>query len=372
MTRSKDAINPQLVYLDPFLVDRARIALGKSQKDVVQHATPGNRNGSIPALNFRTFRQALRGEGILPASALLVAQSLDRELLELLAPWDPRYVLHKESNGPIAGESEWETVGYLEQGRLAPNGLYYVVCRMQHRHTANRWGRGKFYHLGLVPQAKRESVRHQLSRHADVCARVGTHPHVALNHTSAPAADGWWVIDDWVGEQSLADRLASELWSPEKLPRLLHELAVGLDALHKRQIILRELAPARVLIADRDGRAVLTDFELGKLLNGSPSVSGDWPEDEFRAPEVEGGDFTLQADLYSLGRLAVRCVSEDFPPRDRLPVVLGAASIPKGVAKLLTDCLEPIPDRRPPNLDGLLRELERWVKKHPLGKHHGS
>jgi serine/threonine protein kinase len=99
---------------------------------------------------------------------------------------------------------------------------------------------------------------------------VGLHPHIVVNHTSTPAAqeEGWWVIDDWVGDKTLADHLETAPWPKEHLPRLLYEVACGLDALHRAKVVFRELAPARVLMADKDGRAVLTDFELAKLLDG--------------------------------------------------------------------------------------------------------
>ena len=372
MAPMKATVDPKLVYFDPFLLDRARIALGKSQKDVVLGAKRLNTLENVPILDFRTFKRALSGEGVQSDSALLIAHALGRELLDLLAPHDPRYLPPKELSGPLAGESEWEMTGYLEQGRLAPNGLYYIVCRMRHRHVANRVGRGKYYFLATVPHVRRESIRHQLTRHSDVCTRVGSHPHLALNHTSVPASDGWWVIDEWVGERTLADHLKAGTWPAEKLPQLLYEIAVALDALHRQQVVLRESAPARVLISDRNGRAVLTDFELAKLLDGSPSVSGDWPDDEYRAPEVCENDFTVQADLYSLGRIAVRCAAPEFPTFDRLPVALGAAGVPKRVSKLLIDCVEPLPERRPPNLASLLQELERWAHKSSNGKPHGS
>ena len=63
----------------------------------------------------------------------------------------------------------------------------------------------------------------------------------------------------------------------------MREIAGGLSALHRAQIVMRELAPSRVLLAKSDGRAVLTDFELAKLLAGGPTVSPgeEWPEDPY-------------------------------------------------------------------------------------------
>jgi len=58
---------------------------------------------------------------------------------------------------------------------------------------------------------------------------------------------------------------------------LLLDVASGLQALHNSGVVFRELAPTRVLSGAKDGRAVLTDFELAKLMDGSPSVSSEWP-----------------------------------------------------------------------------------------------
>jgi serine/threonine-protein kinase len=208
-------------------------------------------------------------------------------------------------------------------------------------------------------------MRHKLSRHADVCSRVGVQSQIVVNLTSTPVAndEGWWVIDDWVGEKSLADHLRAASWPREQLPRLLLEIARGLEALHKAGIVFRESAPSRVLISDRDGAAVLTDFELAKLLDGSPSVSGEWPEDPFRAPEVDGGVTTVRADLYSLAQVAAAAVAgPDFDP-GRTVELLGAAGMPKRLHRLMLGCSEPVPNRRPPDLSSLLKELVRWAEK---------
>jgi serine/threonine protein kinase len=211
----------------------------------------------------------------------------------------------------------------------------------------------------------RSEIQEKLSRHAEVCARVGLHPHVAHNLTSTPAVGdgGWWVIDDWVGEQTLADRLESGAWPAADLPQLLLDVATGLQALHNAGVIFRELAPARVLISDQDGGAVLTDFELAKLLDGSPSVSSEWPEDPYRAPEVDGGSATVQADLYSFGRTAVAAAAGELVEHDTVPDLFNKVGIPKRLAKLLIDCTEPVRAKRPAELAPLLKELAAWQKK---------
>ena len=356
MNTPAQKIDSQLVYLDQGLVDRARLPLGWAVKELAVKAQ----------VDYRTVRDVIQdGAGVLPSKAKDIADALKRNVLDLLAPWDPRYKPPANLPGPWSGSPEWEPMGYLDQGRAAPNGLYYIVCRMRHRHTANKAGRGKFYHLSWLPPAKLEGMRHQLSRHADVCARVGIHPQIVVNHTSTPAAnnEGWWVIDDWVGEKALAAHLRTGPWPREKLPRLLFEIAQGLEVLHKVEIVFRELAPARVLISDKDGRAVLTDFELAKLLNGMPSVSGDWPEDPFRAPEVDRGTTLPRADLYSLALLAAAAAAGPHFDPGQVVEVLSKIGMPKRLEQLMIDCSAPVPDRRPADLSALVKELAHWAER---------
>ena len=345
----------QLIYLDPFLIERRRINLGVSVKQLA--------GDMIVSMN--TLKAAYNGEGVRAETARRLAKHLGCQVTDLLSTADPRYVPPASAASPMSGASEWQMEGYLERGRLASNGLYYIVCQMKHRYTADRKGRGKFYHLSLMAPRVRSGMQDKLSRHADVCARVGAHRHVALNLTSAPVSDdaGWWVIDDWVGEKTLADRLGSGAWPAAELPRLLLDVATGLQALHTAGVVFRELAPARVLISDQDARAVLTDFELAKLLDGSPSVSSEWPEDPYRAPEIDGGSATVQADLYSFGKLAVAAAAGELVEHDAVPDVFSQVGIPKRLAKLLIDCMEPVPARRPAELAPLLKELTAWQKK---------
>lgn len=343
------------VYLDQFLIERLRINKGLSRTEFLKAVD----------VSANTLKAAFRGEGIRAATAFELATFFCCKVTDLLSLRDPRYKPPASAVTPMTGESEWQTEGYLEHGRLASNGLYYITCRMRHRHTSNRQGRGKFYLLTALATKSRDALRNKLARHADVCVRVGSHANVAFNLTSAPISGdaGWWVIDNWVGEQTLADRLESSTWPAAELPRLLLDVATGLQALHTAGVVFRELAPARVLISDVDGRAVLTDFELAKLLDGSPSVSSEWPEDAYRAPEVDGGSATVQADLYSFGKVAVAAAAGELVEHDAVLGVFKQTGMPKQLGKLLIACIEPVPHKRPAELALLLKELTAWRKK---------
>ncbi len=350
----KTPLDPRYVYLDSYLVDEARLNLGLSRKDfAVACQVPAHR-----------LAEMFNGGGLQAATAKKVADYLGKKVTDLLAAHDPLYRPRSEPTGPSAGAAEWQWICYLDQGRLTPNGLYYIVSQMQHRHTQGKYARGKYYHLGFASDAKREEMRHQLSRHADVCARVGVHPNIAVNLASAPTnpGDGWWVIDHWVGEHSLADRLASGPWPTETLPKLLLDIATGIQTLHAADVLLRELSPSRILIDDVRGHAVLTDFELAKLLDGSPSVSSDWPEDPFRAPELDGGSATVRSDLYSFGQTAVAAAGSGNNT-DSADKMLQAVGCPKRLQGSIIACLEPLPTKRPADLSTLVHELHRWATR---------
>jgi serine/threonine protein kinase len=343
------------VYLDPFLIRRRQVNLGLSQTQLV--------NAMCVATN--TAKAAFRGKAIYPQTALRLAKQLKCEVTDLLAPRDPAYVAPASVHGPMAGALEWETQECLESGRVASNGLLSFACQMKHRFIPSRQGRGKFYYFALMSPKVRSDMQEKLNRHAEASARVRMHPNVSHNLASTPAAGdaGWWVIDDWVGASTLADRLESGAWPSSEQPRLLLDVATGLQALHKAGVVFRELAPARVLISDNDGRAVLTDFELAKLLDGSPSVSSEWPDDPFRAPEVDGGSATVQADLYSFGKVAVAAAAGQPVDDADVPDIFNKAGMPKQLSKLLIACLEPVPLKRPAELAPLVKELTAWQKK---------
>lgn len=333
-----------LVRFDPEKLERQRLKLGMSKNDLALKANV-SRNRVI---------KICEGEGCFPSTAKLIVEALDCELKDLL---------HGDQHNGVASfqipdTEEWKVVEYLHGWQTASNGLQYRVCKMQHKADTRQFGRGKFYDLLGLHGEQREKLRHYLVRHFQVCGRVKTHDHVAENLSCVAAGDGtgWWLIDRWVDGSSLAECLAKGPWAASELVTLMTQIASGLAVLHEAGIVFRELAPQRVLITGQR-KAILTDFELAKFLEQAPSVSSKWPGDPYRAPEVESGRVTAQADLYSWGRIFVHAATGNLPAPGTERTALRELGTSRSLTDMVLACLSVSFRKRPESMKEILHVL---------------
>jgi serine/threonine protein kinase len=347
------------VYLDAAKLERLRISAGLSMHGLKRQLMAGNGRDGVCA---NTVDKAFQGSGIRPDLAKIIAGFFRADVLDLLASHDPRY--KPPVRLPTGVPWEWEIDTSLGPGARASNGLHFFIYRMKHRHTADRAGRGKFYQLSGLASDERTKQREYLQRHPAVCNQIGRHPNLAETESSTPIIneEGWWVVDRWTCGQSLSDTLSRGPVPADWLPMLMLQIANGLSALHGAGIVMRELAPARVLVDIPRSIVVLTDFELAKLLKGATTVSRDWPQDEYRAPEVETGEATFQADFYSWARILVHAASGKLPTRCRESAVLDRLGLPKNVWAIARDCLAASSQDRPDDVSRLLTPLQKWAQ----------
>lgn len=364
---TEKARNDLVVILDKRLLDRQLIERGLTRgqlKDALVETEQNKHKSNVDlTLSRNTVDKAFTGVGIRPSAAKTLADFFNCEVLELLSPLDPNYL------PPTANSPNWEWE--IDQpdnlsARKAANGLISHFYMLRHRHTAGRKARGKFHLLSGMTAEEKARKREQLQRHPDVCHRIGSHPNLTEVVSSAPTEgdDGWWVIERWESAESLATRIQKKRWPESALPRLMREIAQGLLHLHHHDIMLRELAPSRILIRP-DGSVVLTDFELAKLLDGSPTVmpNDSWPEDDYRAPEVGPGKVLPCADIYSWGRILVHAATGKLPAPGEDFDLLTKCSLPKAVWAIAKGCLELIPSKRPQSMEEILKAIVRWEPK---------
>ncbi|THV28017.1 serine/threonine-protein kinase [Glycomyces paridis] len=158
-----------------------------------------------------------------------------------------------------------------------------------------------------------------------------THPHIVNVHDfgNADLPDGQttaYLVMEFVEGKSLADLIAARgrIDARELMP-IIAATAEALQQAHDRGVIHRDIKPGNILVRDRDGQAVLTDFGIARS-----GASGDLTQTgavmgtaSYIAPEQAEGTGVLPAsDMYSLGVVAFHGLTGHRPFQAENPIEL--------------------------------------------------
>jgi len=163
----------------------------------------------------------------------------------------------------------------------------------------------------------------------------------------------------------------------EELVRYFASAADGLDFLHSKRVFHRDIKPDNILIIN--GHAKLADFGLARA-GDRPDMSVSFAGTPvYMAPEVWGGKFGPQSDLYSLAmtyaelRLGRRPLDgKDFvelmsQQLDKAPDLKG---LPPGETAVLTRALSKQPEKRHSSCKVFVEDLRVAVVQdgHPVSR----
>ncbi len=144
-------------------------------------------------------------------------------------------------------------------------------------------------------------------------------PHVVTVYDAGELDDGRpYLVMTYADQGTLADRLGVVGLTPAQALVVAEEVGAGLQALHRRGVLHRDVKPANVLICS-DGRCVLTDFGVARMPTDvqltTPGMVLGSPH--FISPErAMGHPFGPPSDLFSLGVTLYTAV-EGRPPFDK-------------------------------------------------------
>lgn len=163
-------------------------------------------------------------------------------------------------------------------------------------------------------------------------------PHVVQVFDAGELDDGRpYLVMTYADQGTLADRLEVDGLSAGQALEVVRQVGAGLTALHKRDILHRDVKPANVLFRTVDGsmRAMVADLGLGKALDVSSRLTMIAGTPSFVAPEqAQAESLDARADQYSLGALSYLLLSGRAPYSH---ATLSAAASPSPPLPLSTE-----------------------------------
>jgi len=221
---------------------------------------------------------------------------------------------------PPAGDPEPETgdvfAGHRVDG-VAGRGAMGVVLRA----TDLVLDRAVALKL-IAPMHARDPVfRARFERECRLAAGID-HPNVVEIFRAGEEGGRLYVTMRYIDGTDLKSLIARERrLAPERAVALVTQVAGALDAAHRRGLVHRDVKPANILVASREGveRALLTDFGISKqrtetpdtALTGAGMALGSV---DYMAPEqAQVRDLDARTDVYALGCVLFHALTGSVP-----------------------------------------------------------
>jgi predicted Ser/Thr protein kinase len=255
---------------------------------------------------------------------------------------------------------------YRVLGRLGAGGMAVVVLAEDER-------------LGRKVAVKRlhaespDDAARRFEREAKLGASLN-HPNIVAVYDIATDDEGVLIVMEYVDGRTLRMEMDGGPMDPARVIEVLCGVAAGLDHAHEQGVVHRDVKPANVLIADRDGAVKLTDLGIATAaerthITRSGVVLGTAA---YMAPErLDGQAGGPPVDVYATAAMAFEMLSGrkavtgrtaievarrvmEAPPADLAEALPGT---PPRAAAVLKRGLAKDPAERPPSAGELVREL---------------
>ncbi|KAG6006767.1 hypothetical protein E4U43_000408 [Claviceps pusilla] len=282
---------------EPTPVDSASVSITDPDGNTA-HTSYFDGDGSTTGSgSINEIRQALTNDG----------GEVDEELESFLAgeSWDD----NKWMKGALIGKGSFGSV-YL--ALHAVTGELLAVKQVQ-TPAPGATGQSETRKRGMIEALKREMGLLRDLRHPNIVQYLGC----------SSSADYLNIFLEYVPGGSVQTMLNSYGALPEPLVRsFVRQILMGLSYLHGRDIIHRDIKGANILV-DNKGTIKISDFGISKKLEQS-NILGNAKNNRHRpslqgsvfwmAPEVvKQTEYTLKADIWSLGCLVVEMMTGNHP-----------------------------------------------------------
>jgi len=214
--------------------------------------------------------------------------------------------------------------------------------------------------LSPTISSERHFVR-RFRREAGLLFRL-RHPNIVPVTDYGEAGGFVYLVMPFVQGETLHERLIQQKVSLQDLSKWIGQLADGLQFAHDQGVIHRDIKPANVMIS-RTGNALLTDFGLARLVEGSTSLTGSMlmGTPAYVSPEQgKGQKLDARSDQYALGVILYQIAAGRLPFEGETPM-----------GTVLLHIQEPVPPIRIFNKEvspSVERVLAKALAKAPEGR----
>lgn len=169
----------------------------------------------------------------------------------------------------------------------------------------------------LIPRGEDPRRTTRFQREAEALGRLN-HPSVVDVYDHGEW-DGWlYLVTAWIPGPLLEERLGAP-WDPAEAIAVVADIAAGLAYAHARDVVHRDLSPARVVLSqgEHGPRARLVDFATARSLDSVVDTTGGGVPvgtPGYMAPErIEGARGDPRGDVYAAGLILYELLAGTHP-----------------------------------------------------------
>ena len=278
-------------------------------------------------------------------------------------------------------QHEEDVIELIENNKFGP---YRLVERIAKGGLATIWlatdAQGKTVALRVMHDGfKRGSSGPGLFRQGcEIMAQIPQHPHIVSFFSHSEESGREYAVIEYIEGKCLREYMAKK--DPllnDIISDIIVELASALEHLHDHGFMHLDLKPENLLIS-RAGTTYLCDFDTAHPIPDKPiKLEKKSGTPFYMSPELTNGwKFDQRVDIYAFGVTIYELLTDGIKPfegrtqkemmanqlnpryRIRKPREFNSL-VPVGLEQLILKCIDFVPEKRPPNMTVLVRELNQ-------------